>query len=480
MRHTVGIDTLTVTPRDKLGNQYVVVVLNQFTKFVALYPTEDKTALTLARCLLQFFCAFGKFDRIISDPGSDLMSEVVAALNNWMGINHSFSLVDRHESNGVERTNGLILRHLRALVYDERVGDKWSSPEVLCWVAHQLNTFCHSETGVTPYEATFGSDDIAFFTFKDDTTASHPFVKHMTDNLRNIREKSRIFQQQLIAERASNAVQTLYKKGDFVLHHRSERANKLQPQFQGPFEVISQYKNDVQVRNLVRGNISTLHVSRLKIFHGTREQALEMANLDNDEYVIDCLLGYKGEPLERAQMDFFVRFADRSELWLPWSKDITETVQFEQFCNANSELRVLLLPASRVRKYLADINKKPITEVNVDDVVYVDLRTYQSAWYDELDLPDKYTHKYMLRYKYVQFKQEGAQVLTYCEVFNEHFWVKRDFVLRYGLIRELPPNSTLIDKEFAEKHPSVKPAVYTLRMLHYDTLGKLVKDLDMY
>jgi hypothetical protein len=193
-----------------LGREHLVVVVNQFTKFVAIYPVEDKEAITLARCLIQFFCSFGKFSRIISDPGSDLMSKVVQALNQWVGIQHTFSLVDRHESNGVERVNGLILRHVKALVYDERIGDRWSAPEVLCWVTFQLNSFSHSETGISPYEATFGSDEVGYFTFKDDLEASHPFVKLLSENLRTIRENSLKFQQELVAQRGDNAVQTMF------------------------------------------------------------------------------------------------------------------------------------------------------------------------------------------------------------------------------------------------------------------------------
>lgn len=474
-RHTVGVDTLTITPTDLLGRQYLIVIVNQFTKFVALYPAEDKTAITLARCLIQFFCAFGKFNRIISDPGSDLMSDVIKNLNKWIGIQHIFSLVDRHESNGVERTNGLILRHLRALVYDERIGSTWSAPEVLCWVAFELNSFPHGETGITPYEATFGSDDVVYFNFKDDSEVSHPFVKHLSQNLKTIRENSFKFQQKLIAERSKNFVQTVFKPGDFVLHQRAGRQNKLQPQFQGPFEVLSHHKNDVKVRNLVRGNISELHVSKLKIFHGTKAEALEMANLDNDEFVIDVLLGYKGDPLERTSMDFLVRFADKSELWLPWSRDLSDTVQFEHFCNTHSELRVLLMPSTKVQKYLSGIIREPITEINIGDVVYVDLRTYQSAWYDSLSLPDKYTHQYVLKYNYVRFKLNNTQVLMHCIVFNEYFWVKRDFVLRYGLVRNVPESATLITKEFADAHPEIKPSVHVLRMRNFEPFAKPLK-----
>ena len=67
----------------------------------------------MALALFQFFSTYGVFEELISDPGSDLTSEVVKHLTDWYGIRHVFSLVDRHESNGVEGTNKSILRHLQ-------------------------------------------------------------------------------------------------------------------------------------------------------------------------------------------------------------------------------------------------------------------------------------------------------------------------------------------------------------------------------
>ena len=71
---------------------------------------------------------FGVYDQIITDPGSDIMSQVVTQLNQWMGVVHLISLVGRHESKGVEGTNKQILRHIRTLVADERCIKKWGRP----------------------------------------------------------------------------------------------------------------------------------------------------------------------------------------------------------------------------------------------------------------------------------------------------------------------------------------------------------------
>ena len=120
-RSRVGIDRVTITPADEAGNTNCLVVVDLLTKYTALYPAKDYTALTAAQALFTYFCTFGLYDDIISDPGSDFMSDMVSQLNEWLGVHHTVSLVDRHESNGVEAHNREILRHPRALIHDYRV-----------------------------------------------------------------------------------------------------------------------------------------------------------------------------------------------------------------------------------------------------------------------------------------------------------------------------------------------------------------------
>ena len=40
-RYRVGVERLTVTPTDKLGNTTLIVVVEHFTKHVAVYPAKD-------------------------------------------------------------------------------------------------------------------------------------------------------------------------------------------------------------------------------------------------------------------------------------------------------------------------------------------------------------------------------------------------------------------------------------------------------
>lgn len=136
----IGCDTLTVSPADELGNKYIIAVLNLFSKYAVLYPVAHHDAKSLATTLFQYYCTYdGVAEKIVSDPGeSDLTSEVINHLHHWFGIRHHFSLVERHQSNGVEGTNKTILRHLRSLVHDERLIKKWSDPTVLPLIQHMI------------------------------------------------------------------------------------------------------------------------------------------------------------------------------------------------------------------------------------------------------------------------------------------------------------------------------------------------------
>ena len=165
----------------------------------------------------------------------------------------------------------------------------------------------------------------------------HAFVQQLDNNLKNLRAASKQFQDELVLERISKTpveTQNVFQPGDFVLFERDKdvpRPNKLSPDFMGPFEVVSQSKNDVQCRNLVYGNIKPLHVTRLKPFIGSREEAYELAKKDTDQFEVDCILAYRGDPETRTTMEFLVRFMDGDQTWLPYSQDIFQMQQFENF-----------------------------------------------------------------------------------------------------------------------------------------------------
>eukprot|EP01042_Synura_sphagnicola_P005257 gene5257-biopygen5596 len=475
--HSVaGVDTLTVTPPDQYGNKYIIVVVNHFTKFVGLYPTKLKDAETVATALFQHFCRYGVVDSLASDPGTEFMNQVVSSLLKWFGIRHRFSLVDRHESNGVEGTNKLILRHLKALVFDERVISSWSDPTVLPLIQYILNTTDSSESGVVPMHAHFGTLYAEHLTLPDanekgkkvrDLSKLDSYVRQLDEQLQLLQDISRAFHQQLVAERtaANETIHHTFQAGDFVLFWMNPDGQhlptKLSPRFAGPFKVISQYKNDVQAQHLSSGEAKTLHVSRLKLFHGSEQDAFNMAMLDRDQYLVQAIQAYRGDPQVRTTMEFEVLFCDGTVKWLIYSRDIYDTIAYEDFCRSRPELFLLVFSANEQQKRTKEIAKQPITTVSSGDVAYVDLRWFNHTWYDHLPIPDPEHSTYVLKFVYGALvgggKTKNNKIMATCVLMQETFKVDNYFVLAYGSVGTLQPHHTPIDESFCLRYPDVLP-----------------------
>ena len=90
-RHTVEVDTLTITPVSEDGYKAIVTLVNHYTHYVHLYPVKAHDATWLANALMSYVENVGLFDELASDPGSDMMSKAVAELNSWLGLRHKVS-----------------------------------------------------------------------------------------------------------------------------------------------------------------------------------------------------------------------------------------------------------------------------------------------------------------------------------------------------------------------------------------------------
>lgn len=465
-RKTVGFDVLTVG-EDSYGNKYLHVFRNFFTKFVVLYPVKEHTGEAVVDSILKLISTYGLFDTLATDPGSDIMSSVVEQVNEWLGIHHRISLVDRHQSNGVEGANKDILRHLIAICMEKRLQDKWSRPSIIGWIQLMMNMMDDSETGVSPLALTFGSADSTHFDVPktlDKKAEAHKYLKLLNEDLQLVRDVSSKFQLELIAKRTADnedSKQNIYQPGDFVflrLSTERPKPTKLTPRYMGPYEVISHFKNDVCAKHVVTGRIQTFYVEDLKIFYGTREEAFELAQRDHDQYEISHFVAYRGDPHIRTTVEFLVKFKDDTEVWLPWSDDLFSTVQYEEYCRAHPALFQLIFRLKIAKQMIADILKSPITEVVPNDEVFVDIRSYGADWYATLNLPDLHVKTYVVVYKYISLSRNMRKIRAHCILFDEIFDLDHLFVKEYGSVKTFDSSTMiLIDDNFVARFPQVAP-----------------------
>jgi hypothetical protein len=229
--------------------------------------------------------------------------------------------------------------------------------------------------------------------------------------------------------------------------------SKLHPASLGPYKVmvISQVKNDLLTLDLVHQKQFTFSVEDAFPFIGSAEEA---ARLDRDQVVIEDIVAYRGEPRQRRTIELQVLFIDGTLMWIPWSRDIFETVAYERYATSIPALRPLLHTVRDLQQLDKVLNETPITVVAEGTQVFVDLRCYGYAWYASLCLPQHEHRTYVVPYVYETFSDERTSVVAYCSLFKERWTVDHVFVVEYGACTYFNSASmVLIDRALLKKFP---------------------------
>ena len=153
----LNIDTISPVEKDEFGNEYILVIIDCFTRWVELFPMPDTSAIASARALLNHCGRFGVPGEIRSDRGSQFVNNILSDFRRLVQTEEQFTTAYSKEENGlVERANKEVMRHLRAIIFEQRIQSNWSMDQ-LPLVARILNSEEKTNTGVSPAELLFGN-----------------------------------------------------------------------------------------------------------------------------------------------------------------------------------------------------------------------------------------------------------------------------------------------------------------------------------
>ncbi|XP_062080160.1 uncharacterized protein LOC133784909 [Humulus lupulus] len=244
-----GMDVVGELPKAAGGRRYAPVATDYFTKWVVAeaYVTVSKTD-TMSFIWKHIICQFGIPWEIVVDNGTPFQNAKVQELCDTYKIKLSFASVTYPQGNGqAEASNKVIFANIKKNLEDKKGAWAEELPKVL-WA---YRTTKRSSTGESPYAMVYGTEaiiltEVGLPTLRteiaSDQTTNNIQLLHNLDLLEEVRTVAqlRLENYQKAAERYYNkrVHSRTFREGDWVLRKVTGNKKKLEPNWEGPFEII--------------------------------------------------------------------------------------------------------------------------------------------------------------------------------------------------------------------------------------------------
>lgn len=151
----MALDFVGPLPMTKLGNRFMLVVVDLFSKYVFVKPLKHQSANHTINYLKdEIFLKFGVPEILISDNGPQLRSETFREFLKENKIKHWLTAVYHPQSNPTEAVNKTLVTAIRAYTNDDLPHDAWDRN--LNEIVYALNSATHTSTSVSPHMVVFG------------------------------------------------------------------------------------------------------------------------------------------------------------------------------------------------------------------------------------------------------------------------------------------------------------------------------------
>jgi hypothetical protein len=333
----LNIDTMGPFQPDDNNNIYIITIIDCFTRWIELYPVPDTCAANAARILMEHVGRFGEPNQILSDNGSQFVNDLIKEFMKLIDTEHVRTLSYSKEENAiVERVQKEVLRHLRAIIFDENIVHRWST--CLPFIQRIINSTVESSIGTTPASLLFGNsidlDRGVLFPFSAKEIQEGATSSSLSTWSANMLSA----QQAVIAAAQASQLQkdeshfaafdprrTEFPINSFVLveYHNSQKkgpANKLSTNLRGPLKVLNHRGATYTLENLVTGKQENHHITSLRVFNfdETKINPIQIANQDEFATVVDKIISHvpirqNYTKVKRSELEFKVRWLNLPE-----------------------------------------------------------------------------------------------------------------------------------------------------------------------
>ncbi|XP_039897492.1 protein NYNRIN-like isoform X2 [Simochromis diagramma] len=274
--HTLQIDFTHMPAQGSI--KYLLVIVDQFSKWVEAYPTSKETAEVVCQKLCnEIIPRFGIPHQINSDRGPSFTSEVIQKCAKTLGIDWKYHVPYHPQSSGVvERMNRTIKNRLTKAMIE--TGMTWAKllPQVLCEIrmtpsaATKLSPFeiIMGRPFPTPWSASRGAPLLE----GDIDTALSDYVHNLVETLNNN------YQKVCLSQPFPSTVPThKWRPGDAVLVKSLKPRTLGEAAFSSPQTVLAVTRTSI----LTDGQPQWIHASRVKTSPIRPPQASDQADDDS-------------------------------------------------------------------------------------------------------------------------------------------------------------------------------------------------------
>jgi len=290
----VAVDLVgPIVPCSEGGHKFIVTVVDYATRYPEAESLKKIDTISVAEALISIFCRVGFPEELLTDQGTQFMSDVMGEVNRLLSIKHLQTTPWHPMCNGlVERFNGTLKKILKRLCAESP--KQWH--RYLPAVLFTYRSATQESVGFSPFELLFGRkvrgpmEILKAYWGKDDQSGEVKSVYQYVLDLRTRLEETcalaheELLKAQEVQKRIYDrtAKPRKFREGDKVLLLLPTRANKLLLQWKGPY-VILEKKSPVNYKIQIGKREKTYHVNMLRKYYERDEHKENNAQTNEDE-----------------------------------------------------------------------------------------------------------------------------------------------------------------------------------------------------
>ena len=270
------------------GSKYVLIIVDNFTKFIEAYPLPEQSSYQIAqKFVYEWVSHYGVPMSVVTDQGSPFCSDMMQQICKLLECAKLRTTPYHPSANGqAERFCGVVARMIRS--YTDRMQRTWDVG--LSLLTSAIRRTPNRSTGFSPNRMVFGTElampvDIVYGTVGDELKAeSHEYVKQVAERQRLVhdlaRENLQASQKRNKRDYDQRVYRYWYKAGDFVyVRDKTSRkgfSKKLEHPWRGPWLVVQLVHDSDVLYELTDGKRQVVvHHDRVKPYRASVSLAMK-------------------------------------------------------------------------------------------------------------------------------------------------------------------------------------------------------------